>query len=82
VPTIGGDERDFMPTGLHAHPFAAYAPSVEQTARFCGMRWEPPHEIYDAIAIDDGALARHVAALTERLARWRMQPVPTETLPP
>jgi hypothetical protein len=46
------------------------------------MRWEPPHEIYDAIAIDDGALARHVAALTERLARWRMQPVPTETLPP
>jgi len=71
VPTTGGDEPDFTPSGLHAHPFAAYEPSVEQTARFCGMRWEPPYVIHDAIAIDDGALALHVAGLLERLARWR-----------
>jgi len=80
VPTTGGDERDFTPTGLHAHPFAAYAPSVEQTARFCGMRWEPPYVIHDAIAIDDGGLARHVAGLVERLARWRAEPVVGEAV--
>ena len=63
--------RDFAPSGIHAHPFAAYAPSIEQTARFCGMRWEPPYVVHDAIAIGDELLARHVAALTDRLEPWR-----------
>jgi glutathione-regulated potassium-efflux system ancillary protein KefF len=71
VPTTGGDERDFSASGLHAHPFGAYAPSIEQTARFCGMRWELPYVVHDAIAIDDASLARHVAALTDRLGPWR-----------
>ena len=76
VPTTGGDERDFAPSGIHAHPFAAYAPSIEQTARFCGMRWEPPFVVHDAIAIGDETLARHVAALTERLEPWRPHRTP------
>lgn len=71
VPTTGGDERDFTPSGMHAHPMAAYAPALEQTARFCGMRWEPPYVVHDAIAIGDGDLQRHVATLTDRLAPWR-----------
>ena len=75
VPTTGGDERDFALSGIHAHPFTTYVPSIEQTARFCGMHWEPPYVIHDAIALDDVALARHVAAVEERLARWRTQPV-------
>ena len=69
VPTTGADERDFAPSGIHSRSFAAFAPPIEQTALFCGMRWEPPHVIHDAIAIDDGALAAHVAQVTERLAR-------------
>ena len=73
VPSTGGDERDFAESGMHAHPFAAYAPSVEQTARFCGMRWESPHVVHDAIAIDDERLARHVAAITARLEPWRTE---------
>jgi glutathione-regulated potassium-efflux system ancillary protein KefF len=73
VTTAGGDERDFAPSGIHAHPLASYAPSIEQTARFCGMRWEPPYVIHDAITLDEGALARHVAALTDRLSGWRAQ---------
>ena len=76
VPTTGGDERDFAPSGIHAHPFAAYAPSIEQTARFCGMRWEPPFVVHDAIAIGDEQLARHVATLTDRLAPWRAHRTP------
>jgi glutathione-regulated potassium-efflux system ancillary protein KefF len=58
---------------MHGHPFADYAPTVEQTARFCGMRWEPPYVVHGAIDIDDAALAHHVAALTDRLAPWRQQ---------
>jgi glutathione-regulated potassium-efflux system ancillary protein KefF len=76
VPTTGGDAPDFASSGMHGHPFAAYVPVVEQTARFCGMRWEPPYVVHDAIAIDDERLARHVEALTGRLAPWRTHPSP------
>ena len=79
VPTAGGDERDFSASGIHAHPFGDYAPSIEQTARFCGMTWEPPYVIYDAIAVDDRALSRHVAELSGRLAAWRELPATAET---
>ncbi len=70
VPTTGGDERDYAASGIHGHPFAAYAPTIEQTVRFCGMRWELPYIVHDAIAVDDARLAQHVMALTERLAPW------------
>ena len=71
VPTTGGDEQAYTPSGIHAHPFASFVPAIEQTARFCGMRWEPPHVVHDANAIDELRLAGHVARLRERLAPWR-----------
>jgi glutathione-regulated potassium-efflux system ancillary protein KefF len=71
VPTTGGDEQAYTPSGIHAHPFASFVPAIEQTARFCGMRWEPPHVVHDANAIDEVRLSGHVARLKERLAPWR-----------
>lgn len=35
---------------LHAHPFTAFVPALEQTAPFRGMQWEAPHVVHDAIA--------------------------------
>ena len=70
VPTTGGDEPDFAMSGIHGHPFTTYVPVMEQTARFCGMLWEVPYVVHDAIAIDDERLARHVAALAARLVLW------------
>ena len=71
VPTIGGDEDAYAPAGLHARPFATFVPPIEQTARYCGMQWEPPYIVYGANSIDDEGLAEHAAALMERLAPWR-----------
>jgi glutathione-regulated potassium-efflux system ancillary protein KefF len=71
VPTIGGDEETYAPAGLHARPFATFAPAIEQTARYCGMQWVPPHIVYGANDIDDARLAGHAAALVQRLAPWR-----------
>jgi glutathione-regulated potassium-efflux system ancillary protein KefF len=48
VTTTGGDEGAFTPAGYHAHPFGAFTPPVEQTARFCGMRWEEPFVVHGA----------------------------------
>jgi glutathione-regulated potassium-efflux system ancillary protein KefF len=83
APTAGGDEAAYSATGMHGHPFASFAPAIEQTARFCGMQWEPPHVLHGASAIDDQALAAHVAALVARLVPWReaAAPVAAEALP-
>jgi glutathione-regulated potassium-efflux system ancillary protein KefF len=70
APTAGGDEAAYTATGMHGHPFASFAPAVEQTARFCGMAWEPPHVLHGATAVDDRTLAAHVATLVARLAPW------------
>lgn len=78
VPTTGGDETDFAPSGIHAHRFTTYIPAMEQTARFCGMHWEAPYVVHDAIAIDDLRLAEHVAALTDRLSPWRKHASPAK----
>ena len=71
VPTTGGDENAYTPGGMHAHPFASFMPVVEQTARFCGMRWEPPLVVHGAHVITDARLAEHAADLEARLAPWR-----------
>jgi glutathione-regulated potassium-efflux system ancillary protein KefF len=71
VPTTGGNPRDFTPSGLHAHPFDSFVPAIEQTARFCGMRWELPHIVHGANLIDEARLAEQAATLVQRLAPWR-----------
>jgi glutathione-regulated potassium-efflux system ancillary protein KefF len=76
VPTTGGDERAFALTGMHAHPFASFVPVIEQTAHFCGMRWEPPQIVHGADAIDDARLSKNAAALVDRLASWRTHTAP------
>jgi glutathione-regulated potassium-efflux system ancillary protein KefF len=78
VPTAGGREQTYVPGGLHARPFASYAQVIEQTARFCGMQWLPPYVVYAASELDAGTLARHAAALVDRVRPWA-QPAPQST---
>ena len=42
VATTGGDEDAYREGGMHGYPFEKFIPPVQQTARFCGMRWLPP----------------------------------------
>jgi glutathione-regulated potassium-efflux system ancillary protein KefF len=65
ITTTGGDEAAYTPAGRHAHPFAAFVPAVEQTARFCGMNWLEPFVVHGAHIVDDASLA----ASGERLRR-------------
>ena len=70
VPTTGGDTQSYTKRGLHAHPFSSFTTATEQTARFCGMRWEAPHIVYDADEMDARRLAEHAAALAARLQTY------------
>jgi glutathione-regulated potassium-efflux system ancillary protein KefF len=68
VATTGGDEAAYSETGRHEHPFDTFTPVVEQTARYCGMRWLDPFILHGAHAIADEALAQAALRLRERLS--------------
>lgn len=72
VVTTGGDEDSYKPEGRHGHAFEAFVPLVEQTARYCGMKWHAPfvvhgaHEVSDEVLVDAGQRLRR---RLEELAR-------------
>ena len=74
VVTTGGPSDWYAPDGPHAHPFAAFAPHVRQTARFCGMNWLEPIVVNGAHRIGDDALAVSARVYRERLERYLEAP--------
>jgi predicted HD phosphohydrolase len=46
-------------------------PHFERTARFCEMRWEPPHVVFEADDLEAEQVSRHVTEFIERLMPWR-----------
>jgi glutathione-regulated potassium-efflux system ancillary protein KefF len=71
VTTTGGDEQAYSAEGRHERPFAAYVAPIEQTARYCGMRWLDPLVVHGAHRIPEAELAAAGERLRERLAQWR-----------
>lgn len=67
VATTGGDEASFTPQGMHAFHFGAFVPPIEQTARFCRMRWESPLLVHGSHRISDQALDTQAERYAERL---------------
>jgi glutathione-regulated potassium-efflux system ancillary protein KefF len=67
VTTTGGDDAAFAPAGRHGHDFEAFAPAIEQTARYCGMNWLEPFVVHGAHVVADDVLRAAAARLRERL---------------
>jgi glutathione-regulated potassium-efflux system ancillary protein KefF len=67
VTTTGGDPTAFSPAGMHQHPFAAFVPPVEQTARFCGMEWLEPMQVHGAHRVSAHVLRELAAQYRQRL---------------
>jgi glutathione-regulated potassium-efflux system ancillary protein KefF len=65
--TTGGDDAAFAADGMHGHAFERFVPPIEQTARFCGMRWQPPLIVHGARRIDDPTLVRAAEQYRARL---------------
>jgi glutathione-regulated potassium-efflux system ancillary protein KefF len=65
VTTTGGGE--YSPEGIHRHRFADFAPVVEMTARYSGMRWQEPFVVHDVTGHSDDALRRRGQELRGRL---------------
>ena len=68
VPTTGGDTAAYREGGMHGHSFDTYIPPVEQTARFCGMVWQPPLILHGSHHTTDEQLRAHGLEYRERLS--------------
>jgi glutathione-regulated potassium-efflux system ancillary protein KefF len=68
VATTGGTPATYTDRGLHGGDFERFVPPIQQTARFCGMRWHEPIVVHGAHRIDDRALSEASVRYRERLA--------------
>jgi glutathione-regulated potassium-efflux system ancillary protein KefF len=57
VTTTGTPMTAYREAGMHHHPFSAFVPPIEETARFCGMKWQPPIVVHGAHEIGEDELA-------------------------
>lgn len=67
--TTTGDVEKYSLTGAHAHPFEAFIPVVEQTARYCHMKWLEPFVVHDSHELTDEVLAEHARRFRQRVER-------------
>jgi glutathione-regulated potassium-efflux system ancillary protein KefF len=67
--TTGGDEHAFSAEGMHERSFESFSPVIEQTARFCGMRWLEPHLVHGAHRRSAEELSRIADGYRARIAR-------------
>jgi glutathione-regulated potassium-efflux system ancillary protein KefF len=68
VATAGGDDDAYSAAGMHGHPFETFVPVVEQTALFCGMRWEPPIVLKSSHRVSGAELERASREYRARLS--------------
>ncbi|MES2935328.1 MAG: NAD(P)H-dependent oxidoreductase [Pseudomonadota bacterium] len=68
IATTGGDEGSYSATGMHQRPFSDFIAPVEQTARFCGMDWQPPLIVHGAPGLDPERREAMRAELAHRIA--------------
>ncbi len=67
VPTTGGDEAAYTPGGMHEQPFDNFIAPIEQTARFCGMQWQPPIIVHGAHVVSEEQLQAKAEEFRARL---------------
>jgi glutathione-regulated potassium-efflux system ancillary protein KefF len=67
--TTGGDSSAFSSTGMHSFGFESFVPAIEQTARFCGMRWQAPTIVHAAHRVSPSELTRAAQEYRYKLER-------------
>lgn len=63
--TTGGGE--YREGGTHDHPFSAFVPPIEMTARYCGMTWQEPFVVHGVSKLSDDELRDAGVRLARRL---------------
>lgn len=75
VTSTGGEADDYTAGARHQRPFADFIAPVEQTARYCGMRWEAPFVAQGVQRGGPAALELVCRQLADRIESLRAQDV-------
>jgi len=70
VTTTGALPEAYATDGVHGHPFSAFVPAVERTARFCGMNWLAPVVLYGAHRVSPDVRSAQAAQYRSRLEQY------------
>ena len=70
VTTTGGSADAYTSEGIHQRPFADFTRPVEETAIFCGMKWQSPCILHGVHDMDQAALEAQSQQLRQRLEAW------------
>ncbi len=74
VATTGGQESSFAETGAHQLPFEEFEAPIRQTAKFCGMVWEPSLTLHGAHVVSEDEIVAASIAFCDRLTVWSPRP--------
>jgi len=59
---------------VHGHPFEHFVGPIEQTARFCGMRWQAPFVVHGSHRLSPEALNEQAVLLREQVSQaWQRE---------
>ena len=68
--STGSPAAAYREDGPHGLPFDAFLPQFRQTARLCGMVWQPPLVLHGAHLVSSEEVVAHVARYVERLTAY------------
>ena len=69
--STGALAEEYGPGGIHHYPFEELIRPVEQTARFCGMRFLPPLVLHGGHSLPADVVAAHAKRYRQRLEDYR-----------
>ena len=71
VASTGALAEEYGPVGVHEHPFTELILPIEQTARFCGMRFLTPLVLHGGHGLPADVIAEHARRYRGLLESYR-----------
>lgn len=69
--STGAPAEEYGPGGIHHYPFEDLIVPIEQTARFCGMRFMPPLVLHGGHSLPADAVSAHAARYRQLLEDYQ-----------
>ena len=69
--STGAPAEEYAPDGIHHYPFEELSRPIEQTARFCGMRFLPPLVLHAGDNLSRESIDSHAANYRRYLEEYR-----------
>ena len=80
VASTGAPVEEYGPGGIHHYPFEQLIRPIEQTARFCGMRYLPPLVLHGGHGLPRDVIDTHAARYRRMLEDYRADANGGETI--